>query len=54
MPQCSVLGLLLFLFYINDISKFSDKLKFYLFSDYASLPYATRDLKSSERTVKAE
>ena len=45
---------MLVLLYINDIGNCSDKLKFYLFADDASLLYANRNLKSFEKTVNAE
>ena len=47
-------GPLLFILCINDISNYSDKLKFYLFADDTSLLYANGDLKSLVRTVNAE
>ena len=53
-PQGSVLGLLLFLIYINDIHNSSDKLSFYLFADDTNLLYADRNLKSLEETVNNE
>ena len=51
--QGSVLGLLLFLLWIN-ISKCSDKLKFYLFADDTSFLYPNRDCKSLENTINTE
>ena len=53
-PQGSVLGPLLFLIYINDIYKPSNKLGFYLFADDTNLLYAARNLKSLESVVNVE
>jgi len=47
-PQRSVLGLLLFLIYNNDIYQPSNKLGFYLFADDPNLLYADNDLKPLE------
>ena len=49
-----MLGPLLFLLYVNDLCRSSDKLSFYLFADVTNLLYADRDINSLERVVNAE
>ena len=43
-PQGSVLGPLLFLLYVNDINRCSNKLRFYLFADDTNILYADKNL----------
>ena len=53
-PRGSVLGPLLFLIYINDIHKSSDKLNFFLFADDTTLLFAHKNLKVLEQVVNSE
>ena len=53
-PQGSVLGPLLFLLYVNDIPKCSNKLWFYLFADDTNILYADKNVKALETTINIE
>lgn len=53
-PQGSVLGPLLFLLYINDISYSSNHLNFFLVADDTNLLYADKNLRSLEVTLNNE
>ena len=53
-PQGSVLGLLLFLLYINDIQHCSRKLEFFLFAVDTNVPYSHENFKTLELIVNVE
>ena len=53
-PQGSVLGPLLFLLYVNDIHRCSNKLRFYLFADDTNILYGRKNFKDLETTVNNE
>ena len=53
-PQVSVLGLLLFLIYVNDLPNDSKKLKFYLFSDDTNIYCDCNTLTNLAKMVNKE
>ena len=53
-PQGSVLGTLLFLFYMNDFRKSSNNFEFHVFADDANLFYEAKNLSALETSVNCK
>ena len=53
-PQGSVIGPLLFVLYVNDLSNVSKLIKITLFADDTNLLYSHRNLKTMETVVNSE
>ena len=49
--QGSILGQMLFLLYVNDIHRCSNKVRFYLFAEDINILYADKNLKDLETVV---
>ena len=54
MPQGSILGLLLFLVYVNDLNKASDVLEPIMFADDTNLFYSNQNIKTIFATMNYE
>ena len=52
-PQCSVLGLLLLLMYINDLPNITNKFKFTLFPDDTTLTFKSHNLNVLETDINS-
>ena len=53
-PQGSILGPLLFLLYINDISESSKKLQFFLFADDTTIFFSHKNMSTLKHTIDTE
>ena len=53
-PQGSILGLLLFILYVNDITSTSNVLDFILFADDTTILYSHENIESQISVVNAE
>ena len=53
-PQGSILGPLLFILYVNDITNTSSILDFILFADDTTILYSNKDIKNNINTVNEE